>query len=169
MRRRAVLISCLTLILISTALYAKKKPLKPVAPAIPQMTEDQKILHALNRLTFGARPSDVEQVRRMGLPQWIDAQLHPETIAETPVLESKLAPLDSLAMSPKELVQRYPSPQIIKAMVDGRLPLPADARQKFLVQKIIARYEAKQQAGASDKPAAALDPKVTLASLNIDA
>ena len=40
------------------------------------LSKDQEILHALNRLTFGPRPGDVEAVRKMGLKKWIDLQLH---------------------------------------------------------------------------------------------
>src|SRR5271170_1184546 len=34
---------------------------------ITELTEDQAILHALNRLAYGPRPGDVERVRQMGL------------------------------------------------------------------------------------------------------
>ena len=45
-----------------------------------RLTEDQRILHVLNRLGFGARPGDVEKVKAMGLDRYIDQQLHPEKI-----------------------------------------------------------------------------------------
>jgi hypothetical protein len=32
---------------------------------------DDQVLHALNRLTFGPRPGDVERVKAMGLQKWI--------------------------------------------------------------------------------------------------
>ena len=51
-----------------------------------QLSNDQKIEQALNRLTFGPRPGDAGQVRKMGLKKWVDLQLHPERIAENPVL-----------------------------------------------------------------------------------
>ena len=31
------------------------------------LNPDQQIVHALNRLTFGPRPGDIEEVRRIGL------------------------------------------------------------------------------------------------------
>ena len=43
---------------------------------------DERILHALNRLTFGARPGDLATVRQIGLQAWIDKQLKPESVAE---------------------------------------------------------------------------------------
>jgi hypothetical protein len=151
--KRTALLSLLALVLVSTALYAKKKPKAPPVPAIPQMAEDQKILHALNRLTFGPRDTDVTEVRQMGLRHWIEAQLHPEGIPENPALEAKLAPLDTLRMSSAEIVKRYPTPQIIKAMVDGRVPFPTDPEERIVIQKLVARYQRKQQAETDNKPA----------------
>jgi uncharacterized protein (DUF1800 family) len=60
---------------------------------------DHQILHVLNRLTFGPHLGDVERVRKMGLQEWIQSQLHPEVIPENPALEEKLKPLNSLRMS----------------------------------------------------------------------
>jgi uncharacterized protein (DUF1800 family) len=48
-----------------------------------ELPADQQIIHALNRLTFGARPGDVQKVRAMGLDKWIDVQLHPEKIDDS--------------------------------------------------------------------------------------
>src|SRR4051794_6080728 len=77
-------------------------------------SEDARISHALDRLTFGARPGDLEQVRATGLKKWIDLQLHPEKIAENPVLEQRLQPLNSLRMSTAEMTRNYPPPKQFK-------------------------------------------------------
>ncbi len=69
---------------------------------------EKKIEHALNRLTFGPRPTDAEQVRKTGLKKWIEAQLHPERLPENPALEAKLLPLETLRMSGAELAEKYP-------------------------------------------------------------
>jgi uncharacterized protein (DUF1800 family) len=45
-----------------------------------ELAQDQQIIHALSRLTFGARPGDVQKVRAIGLDKWVDLQLHPERI-----------------------------------------------------------------------------------------
>jgi hypothetical protein len=59
------------------------------APAPVGLSSDQKILHALNRLTFGPRPNDFDQVKHLGLKQWMDIQLHPDRIPQNPALETK--------------------------------------------------------------------------------
>src|SRR2546428_10113693 len=53
------------------------------------LNEDQRILHVLNRLGYGARPGDVERVKAMGIENYTNQQLHPEGIAD-PVAEAKI-------------------------------------------------------------------------------
>lgn len=77
-------------------------------PISASLSQDDKIAHVLDRLTFGARPGDIDAVRHLGLKKWINEQLHPQRITENPVLAEKLRPLDTLAMSPQELVKNYP-------------------------------------------------------------
>jgi uncharacterized protein (DUF1800 family) len=73
-----------------------------------KLSKDQQILQAVNRLTFGSRPGDVEEVRRLGVDKWVDLQLHPERISENPVLDEKLKPLETLRMEPGEIMAAYP-------------------------------------------------------------
>lgn len=114
------------------------------------LSKDQEILHALNRLTFGPRPGDVETVRKMGVKKWIDQQLHPERITESPEVAERLRPLDSLRMSPAEIATNYPPPQLVQAMTKGLLPLPKDPevrqRVELQAQRLRAKQEAKQDA-----------------------
>ncbi|HXA51926.1 MAG TPA: DUF1800 domain-containing protein [Candidatus Acidoferrum sp.] len=137
---------------------AKKKNAEEAKQFLKQVPDDQKILQALNRLTFGPRPGDVQDVKAMGLKKWIDRQLHPESIEENPVLIEKLKYLDTLPMSSAELVRNYPTPQIAKQMIAGRLPFPTDPERRILLTKMVEKYEKKQAAGAD--PNAAPNPNV---------
>src|SRR5581483_10303915 len=114
------------------------------------LRKDEEILHALNRLTFGPRPGDVEAVQRMGLKKWIDQQLHPERIAENPELLERLKPLESLGMTQQEIATNYPPPAVILAMSRGLLPYPKDPdarrRVKLQTERLLARREDKQDA-----------------------
>jgi uncharacterized protein (DUF1800 family) len=47
-----------------------------------ELSPDEQARHVLDRLAFGARPGDVEQVQSMGVDAWIARQLHPERIPE---------------------------------------------------------------------------------------
>jgi len=66
-------------------------------------------VHVLNRLTFGARPGDVEQVRRIGIDAWIAQQLHPDQLAENPVLADKLRELVTLDLPTWKILETYPA------------------------------------------------------------
>ena len=69
---------------------------------------DKQAIHVLNRLTFGPRPGDVEQVRRIGIEKWIDQQLHPEQISENPLLETKMKRLTTLRLETWQILEQYP-------------------------------------------------------------
>ncbi len=81
------------------------KTIKKSAPLRP-LTEDEKIVHVLNRLGFGPRPGDVEKVRAMGLERYINQQLTPQNVPDTAV-EQKLASYTMLQMSSEQLGELY--------------------------------------------------------------
>src|SRR6516162_7784966 len=89
-----------------------------------KLSPDQQIVHALNRMTFGPRPGDVEEVRRIGLNKWIELQLHPDQISENPALGAKLKPLATLEMSLADVVKEY-TPQAPRAVAVRMVVAPA--------------------------------------------
>jgi uncharacterized protein (DUF1800 family) len=122
------------------------------AQAAPQMEDDKRIVHALNRFTFGMRPGDVQSVRAMGLDKWFDLQLHPEKINDSG-MEARLAPLRTLKMSTKELVENFPPPQVVRAVENGRMSMPSDPARKAIYESRIVAYNQRQQ-NKEDKTAA---------------
>src|SRR4051794_37240907 len=95
-RRRLLYLSALVLTAAATVILAspgpaapetgKKPPAAEAKPALKParpLTEDEKIVHALNRLAFGPRPGDVERVKAMGLSRYLDQQLHPERVDDS--------------------------------------------------------------------------------------
>jgi uncharacterized protein (DUF1800 family) len=92
-----------------------------------RLTEEQQILHVLNRLGFGARPGDVERVKSMGLQKYINEQLNPQNIPDT-VAENKVKNLDTLDMSTADLYAKFPQPGQLLRQLQARGALPADAR-----------------------------------------
>jgi uncharacterized protein (DUF1800 family) len=131
---------------------AKKKNAAETAQFFASLTKDQKVVQALNRLTFGPRAGDFEDVKRAGLKRWIDQQLHPETIAESPKLEEKIRWLDSLRMTQAEMTTNYPPRQLVLAMSRGRVPYPNDPEQRAMIQRIAARYDRQAQGKPADAP-----------------
>ena len=75
-----------------------------------ELAADQQIIHALNRLAFGARPGDVQKVRAIGLDNWIDQQLHPEKIDDSS-LEEFLNHYSILHENQNQLLQDYAAAQ----------------------------------------------------------
>src|SRR5690349_22234393 len=94
-------------------------------PKKPRLSEEQQIIHVLNRLGFGARPGDVERVKAMGLENYINQQLHPEKISDT-VAENKVRDLGVLTMTTAELYEKYPQPGQLLRQLQQKGMLPAD-------------------------------------------
>ena len=141
----------LTLALPSQLVIAKKKD--QASSLATQMDDRKRALHALNRLTFGPRPGDVEHVMSVGVEKWIELQLHPDKIDDS-ALAVRLSPLRTLRMSTHELVENFPPPQLIKAVENGKQPLPSDPVKRAVyedqMERIQEKQSRKQQAGSND-------------------
>src|ERR1700688_2162767 len=108
---------------------------------IRELNEEEAILHALNRLGFGPRPGQVEQIEKTGLENWIQAQLQPEDLGD-PVVDARLAQFPALGLGAAGLLDRYP-PQDVAAK---RLGMKVEEYQKH-VQDL-----AKQPGGMNTLP-----------------
>lgn len=78
---------------------------------ITELTEDEAIQHALNRLGYGPTPGEIEYVKQIGLETWINRQLHPETIDDS-TLDRRLQQLPTLTMSSEQLLDEFPPPNL---------------------------------------------------------
>src|ERR1700690_3976289 len=148
----APLLCGILLCLPSAAKPKKPKPASDNKLFQKKLSKDDQILHALDRLTFGPRPGDVERLKRMGLKKWMDQQLHPDRMDENPVLEARLQALESLRMTPLEAVQHYPSQPMIRAIAQGRQPLPDDLLLRASVERMLVRFKTRVQASSSPIP-----------------
>ncbi|HEY6274447.1 MAG TPA: DUF1800 domain-containing protein [Terriglobales bacterium] len=154
---RRALVAVGPLLLISAVLFAAgDKKARPINAAQRSMDDDKRIVHALNRFTFGIRPGDVERVRSMGLDKWLDQQLHPEKIDDS-ILEARLAPFRTLKMSTREMVEDFPPNQVLKAVENGKMGMPSDPGKRALYQSRILAMEENQQQ-KKDEAAAANNP-----------
>src|SRR5438477_2122213 len=109
-----------------------------------QMPEQKRAIHALSRLTFGPRPGDSNRVMAMGVDNWIDQQLHPDKIDDH-ALEARLAPLRTLRMDTREIVENFPPDQVIKAVAEGKQSLPSDPSKRAVYKAQLERFEQKQE------------------------
>src|SRR3989475_11545932 len=109
-----------------------------------QMPEQKRAIHALGRLTFGPRPGDTNRVMAMGVDNWIDQQLHPDKIDDH-ALEARLAPLRTLRMDTREIVENFPPDQVIKAVAEGKQSLPSDPSKRAVYEAQLERFKQRQE------------------------
>jgi uncharacterized protein (DUF1800 family) len=132
------------------ATVVKRGPTAGVAP----VKNEGRVLHALNRLTFGPRPGDVAAVEAMGLNSWFEEQLNPEKIDDSG-LEARLAMFPAMQLSQQELMARYPSQQVIKQMAQRNAWTPADPVERAIYGDEMAFYKMQQENKAANDAAAA--------------
>ena len=125
--QRVAALVAITAVLVSTfAVGIRAQSMKaPATKSAAKLSEDQRILHVLNRLGFGSRPGDVERVKAMGVDKYIELQLNPEKIDDGSS-EAKLQNLETLRMSTAELYEKYPQPGQLLKQLQKRDALPAD-------------------------------------------
>jgi uncharacterized protein (DUF1800 family) len=109
----------------------KKPKQDPALKNLPitELSADEAILHALNRLAYGPRPGDVERVRQMGLAKWIDQQLNPNSIDDK-ALEARLENYPTLKMSSAKLIEEYPQPKQAEKQAAKRAQAQLDQDQQ---------------------------------------
>jgi uncharacterized protein (DUF1800 family) len=159
-RKRRQLALLVILALLGSAVFV------PLAPgsrknrldfAATQMDERKRAIHALNRLSFGPRPGDVERVLSTGVDKWIDQQLHPEKIDDR-ALDVRLSPFRTLRMNTDEMVESFPPRQLIKAVEEGKHAMPSDPVRRSVYEAQLLRYEEKQEKKEEKKSVALNTP-----------
>jgi len=155
------------LLVVSPALAEEMAVPMVVRPAA--LTQQQKTLHALNRLTFGPRPGDEAAVAKMGLEAWFQKQLHPERIDDA-ALDQRLQAFPAMWLSTSQLMQRFPTPQMVRAMVKADAPLPTDPTERAIYADVEAVYDLRlkdQAAGnAAAKPGESMQPEAAMQDSN---
>jgi uncharacterized protein (DUF1800 family) len=145
MTRTRLAVASLALLLPSftslPAFASKHKKEKPVP--VQAMDERQRAIHALNRLTFGPRPGDVDRVLALGVDRWIAEQLAPEKLDDR-ALDARLAPFRTLRMTSWEMAQNFPPDPVLRAVADGKMVMPKDPQLKAVYAAGLARLNDKQ-------------------------
>ena len=112
------------------------------APQTKALNDEQRILHVLNRLGFGARPGDVARVKAIGLDNYINQQLNPQKINDA-VADAKIKDLLTLNMTTAQLYEKFPQPGQLLRQMERRGELPAE---------LAAARENRVKAGAEPMP-----------------
>ncbi|HHP7231651.1 MAG TPA: DUF1800 domain-containing protein [Xenococcaceae cyanobacterium] len=102
--------------------------------AEPAVTVGQdKVLHYISRLSFGVTPGQISQVQAQGIENYLQTQLNPESIPESPVLKRSLAKLDTLNQNPPDLFETFKKYRLNNQPNNGNNL--STAEQKKLSQK----------------------------------
>ena len=138
------------------------------ANAAQPLTQEERAAHALNRLTFGPRPGDLERIQAIGVKKWIEMQLNPEQIDDS-LLDARLQSFPAMRLSQLDLMQAFPSAAVIRAVADGKFPLPTDRVERAIYQNQVFDYQEKRQKQAQEaakqpagEPIAAMTPPAVL-------
>src|SRR6516165_9164609 len=133
---------------------------------ITELSAEEAIQHALNRLAYGPRPGDVEHIRQTGLAKWIDQQLNPKSIDDSAV-EVRLKAYPTVRMSTAQLLAEYPNPkQAAKPAAQPKQELaPVEAAQKqaddastAMARGMDANNAARNAAGENNLSSSAATP-----------
>jgi uncharacterized protein (DUF1800 family) len=145
---------------------ASKKPKQdPALKGLPitELSADEAILHALNRLAYGPRPGDVERVRQMGLAKWIDTQLNPGSLDDK-ALEARLENYPTLKMSSARLLDEYPQPKQAEKQAEKRAMAVAEqgqSRADAAAQTVARDMQAERGKAMASSDAAEAPPQTS--------
>jgi uncharacterized protein (DUF1800 family) len=122
---------------------------------ITELSAEEAIFHALNRLAYGPRPGDVERVRQMGLAKWIDQQLNPNSIDDK-ALDARLENYPTLKMSSAKLIEEYPQPKQAEKQAAKRAQaqLEQEQQRRSDAAAAIVAKDMQPATAAKDSPAA---------------
>ena len=107
-------------------------------------TDQEAAAYLLNRLAYGAKPGQVDEVVTMGIENWVEKQLNP---VEEPAFEARLnKQFPALEMSIKKINHTYPSPagRLIVAGIKNRM-------QGYKDGKLIDSLEVNEMLGTAVK------------------
>lgn len=68
---------------------------------------DDKVVHLLNRMTFGARPGDIERVKAMGFQAFLNEQLNPSSLKESAAVQDMEATNPAADRTTIQLINAY--------------------------------------------------------------
>ena len=127
----------LSFLMLAAAVSAVGAQSKSTGSQNRELLPEEQIQQVLSRLTFGARPGDVEKLRATGIDQWIDAQLRPEKIDDPFGL--KVASIYSIYRMPtQDIVRDYNALQQLQRKVARAAGMDStdkrDARREMLTE-----------------------------------
>ena len=113
--------------------------------AVKKLSNEQKIIHLLDRTTFGSRPGDFERVKALGWEKFIEQQLRPESIPDT-VAEARLQGLESITLTNQQIAGQYPQQQVLRQALKARgIELPEGQNQAGTSEQEMQQLQMRRQ------------------------
>ena len=78
------------------------------------LTQQQKLVHFLNRTSFGPTREELEKLQQSGISAYLDQQLSPDQIPDS-VVADRVAELKTMRLSSRELLELYPQAAVAQA------------------------------------------------------
>ena len=75
------------------------------------LSQEQKIVHFLNRTSFGPTAVNIQRAARIGIRAYLDEQLAPGQIPDN-LADEKIAGLKTMRFNSRELIELYPPPRV---------------------------------------------------------
>jgi uncharacterized protein (DUF1800 family) len=120
----------------------------PVERHAKALTQQERVLEALNRFTFGPRPGEVAAVERMGLQRWFEMELHPERIDDS-AFGVEMGEFPAVGLPVVEEMRRFPSGAMIRQRSKVGGSVPNDPVERAIYRDAQAVYEAKLKVDAA--------------------
>jgi uncharacterized protein (DUF1800 family) len=136
----------------STAAHStanRSKPASAKKSALIPLTQRERAIQLLDRFTFGPRPGDVDRVLAMGIDNWFEQQLNPDTIDDS-ALTKRLADYPTLAMTPEQALTTFPDRGLIQQVANEKVQPPTDPALAAVYE--VQLYKLHQQQ-VNSKPA----------------
>ena len=111
------------------------------AEANSDLTE-LRLIHILERLSFGITSEQMQQVKANGIEAYIQSQLNPQLIPESPIVDNYLTKLDSINQEPLKLRKKFAENQ--KKLRNSELPV--EQQKKIQQQNKKLNTEVRHQA-----------------------
>jgi uncharacterized protein (DUF1800 family) len=131
------------------------KAANPSGSAAGPLTQDERILHVLDRFTYGPRPGDVERVKAMGVHAWLVQQLNPEKIDDS-ALEARLGEFPAMSLPLAQMMAMYPTKAMIRQEAQGKINTmaPGGEAERAIYADQMAQAKAKKKDNAAGNAAA---------------
>ena len=109
------------------------------------------VSHAVNRMTYGVVPGQLERLSRQGIDAFLAEQLQPARLPEPPELKSRIGNFESLTMDLPTLFFRYSkpprgAPQVVPNSMEAASPKKiSEIRMQAMHAKVLRAVMSPQQ------------------------